>query len=76
MKKIIGILIIVAVVVVLIVLGKKSQAPESPKGSEVIVEEPTEENVAPEVVENELEGIELGDIEGELSDIDKELENL
>lgn len=42
----------------------------------VVTEEPTEENTTPTAIGDELEGIDLGDLEGELEDIDADLNSL
>ncbi|MDP3724932.1 MAG: hypothetical protein Q8R20_00490 [Nanoarchaeota archaeon] len=80
MKKITGILIVIAIVGVLVILWtRKAETPKepSPEGEEpVISEEATPENTTPKVVGEELEGVDLGDLQKELQGIDSELEGL
>lgn len=71
-KKIIWIVIAILVIAGVVYLAKKTPKTEAPTTEgETATEEVTSENVA-----SELDGVDTGDVEGELQDIDKELENL
>ena len=80
MKKIIGILVVIAIVAVVAILWtRKAQTPEEPategEGA-AISEDATPENTTPEALGEDLEGVDLGDLENELEGIDSELQGL
>ena len=65
-------IVVIVVIAILILKSPKTQAPAEIGETE----ENGTEMITPEKVNQELENIDSGDVEGELKDIDAELKNL